>query len=273
MSVFVYYLCGLGDGTKKKSIQLILIHVVLTNIIILLSKGLPSTITALGLRKFLDALDCRIIVYLERVSQGLSICTSTLLTVVQAVTISPRCSVWRRLKPRSAWRLLALLLSFWILSSFISMNSLNSIINTSLVKSQFGGNEYYCYAIPRSQKINSIFLILVAMRDAVFQSVMAGASGYMVFLLYTHHQRVLYLQNSKLLYKTLPEIKAAQSALLLMPFFLFFYLTGCLISLYLTITLEPISILIRAQEFLTLGYAFLSPFVLLHREGHLAKCW
>ncbi|KAM4834949.1 vomeronasal type-1 receptor 4-like [Thomomys bottae] len=243
-------------------------HVVLTNVLMLLSKGLPRTITALGLRYFLDVTSCKVILYVERVSRGLSICTSTLLTVVQAITISPRGSWWRRLMPRSAWHILPILFFFWMLNSFISMNLINSVRNSNLNESHLIKNGYYCFVLLGSQKINNIFLTFMAMRDALSPGLMSMASGYMVFLLYKHHQRVLYLGNSKLLYKTPPEMKAAQSVLLLMLCFLFFYLMDCLLSLYLIVTLEPISILVHVQEFITLGYAFLSPFLLIHRDEH-----
>lgn len=59
-----------------------------------------------------------------------------------------------------------------------------------------------------SQEIKWIVLPLMVLRDAVFQGAMGGASGYMVFLLHKHHQHVLYLQNSKLLYRTPPELRA-----------------------------------------------------------------
>ncbi|XP_048205265.1 putative vomeronasal receptor-like protein 4 [Perognathus longimembris pacificus] len=273
VSVFVHYMCNIEESTEKKSVQFILIHVVFTNIIMLLSKGLQRTVATLGSRNFLDDLNCMSVTYLERVSRGLSIFTSSLLTVVQASTISPRASLWRRIKPRSTWCILPLLLFFWILNSFISMSLLNSIRNTSLLGSQFGGSEYYCYVLPGSQKINSIFLTFMAVRDALSQSVMAVSSGYMIFLLRKHHQHVLYFRNSKFLYKTPAEMKAAHSVLLLMLCFLCFYWTDCLISLYLAISLQSNSILIIIQEFLTLGYAILSPFVLIHRAGHLAACW
>jgi vomeronasal1 receptor len=53
--------------------------------------------------------------------------------------------------------------------------------------------------------------------------------------------------------------------------FLFFYWTDCLICLYLTFSFESNSIIVYIQEFLTLGYAILSPFVLIHRDGHLSE--
>ncbi|XP_048205267.1 vomeronasal type-1 receptor 4-like [Perognathus longimembris pacificus] len=271
MSVFVNYTCSSRGGTKKTNTQLILIHVVLTNSMLLLTKGLPQTIAAFGLNYLLSAMGYRITLYLARVSLGLSICTSSLLTVVQASTISPRASLWRRLKPRSVWRVLLLLLFFWILNCFISMSLLNVIRITDMNSSHFS-SDLYCSTQPGNLKINNIFVTFMAVRDAVSPGVMAVASGYMVFLLHKHHQRVLYLRNSKLHYKTPPEMKAAQSVLLMLSF-LFFYLTECLLSLYLIAASEPISILVHVQELPTLGYPFLSLFVLIHRDEHLPECW
>lgn len=62
---------------------------------------------------------------------------------------------------------------------------------------------------------------------------MGGASSYMVQILHKHHQQVLHLQNAKILYTAPPEIKAAQSILLLMLCFLVFYWVDCLLSLFI----------------------------------------
>ncbi|XP_034366514.1 vomeronasal type-1 receptor 4-like [Arvicanthis niloticus] len=273
MSVFVNYMFSWWGSPEKKPIHLILIHLAFTNIIFLLAKGLPKTIAAFGLRNFLDDMGCKVIVYLERVARGLSICTSSLLTVVQAIIISPRASGWSRLRPKSAWHILPFFSFFCILNALISVNLIHSIksisLNTSLVKNR----ENYCYFILPSQKIKWIFLPLMVLRDAVFQGAMGGASGYMIFLLHKHHQHVLYLQNSKLLYRTPPELRAAQSVLLLLLCFVFFYWTDCTFSLILSISLVENSFIINIQEFLTLVYASFSPLVLIHRDGLLPGCW
>ena len=112
----------------------------------------------------------------------------------------------------------------------------------------------------------------MVLRDAVFQGAMGGASGYMVFFLHKHHQHVLYLQNSKLLYRTPPELRAAQSVLLLMLCFVFFYWTDCALSLLLSLLLRDSFLMINIQEFLTLGYATFSPLVLMHRDGFIPEC-
>ncbi|XP_021010615.1 vomeronasal type-1 receptor 4-like [Mus caroli] len=236
-------------------------------------EGLQKTIVAFGLRNFLNNLGCKIIVYLERVSHGLSLCTSSLLTVVQAIIISPRPSGWRRLRPKSVWNILPFFLFFWIFNALISMNLINSITSTRLNISQLKSDDNYCYFMLPSQKIKWIVLPLMVLRDAVFQGAMGGASGYMVFLLHKHHQHVLYLQNSKLLYRTPPELRAAQSVLLLMLCFVFFYWTDCAFSLILSLSSRDNTLTVNPRELLTLGYATFSPLVLIHRDGLLVERW
>ncbi|XP_052583159.1 vomeronasal type-1 receptor 4-like [Peromyscus californicus insignis] len=273
ISVTVNYMISLLGGPEKKPIHLILIHLAFTNIIILLVKGLPKIIATFGLRNFLDDIGCKIVVYLERVARGVSICTSSLLTVVQAIIISPRASGWRRLRPKSAWHILPFFSFFWMLNALISVNLIHSITSTSLNTSQLKNEDNYCYFMLESQKTKWIVLPLMVLRDAVFQGAMGGASGYMVSLLHKHHQHVLYLQKAKLLYRTPPELRAAQSVLLLMLCFLFFYWTDCAFSLFLSLSLGNNSLMVNIQEFMTLGYATFSPLVLIHRDGLPAECW
>ncbi|XP_012981141.3 vomeronasal type-1 receptor 4-like [Mesocricetus auratus] len=273
ISISVNYMISLLGGPEKKRIHLILIHLAFANIIILLGKGLPKTMAAWGLQNFLDDMGCKTLIYLERVARGVSICTSSLLTVVQAIIISPRASGWRRLRPKSTWHILPLFSFFWMLNSLISMNLIYSITSTTMNTSQLKSEDTYCYFMLESQKTEWIVLPLMVLRDAVFQGAMGGASGYMVLLLHKHHQHVLYLQNSKLLCRTPPELRAAQSVLLLMLSFVFFYWTDCAFSLLLSLSLGYNSLMINIQEFMTLGYATFSPLVLIHRDGLLDECW
>ncbi|XP_059119274.1 vomeronasal type-1 receptor 4-like [Peromyscus eremicus] len=273
ISVSVNYMFSWWGGPERKPIHLILIHLAFANIILLLAKGLPKTIATFGLRNFLDDIGCKILIYLSRVARGVSICTSSLLTVVQAIIISPRASGWRRLRPKSAWHILPFFSFFWMLNALISMNLIHSITSTNLNTSQLKNEDNYCYFMLESQKTKWIVLPLMVLRDAVFQGAMGGASGYMVSLLHKHHQHVLYLQKAKLLYRTPPELRAAQSVLLLMLCFLSFYWINCAFSLFLSLSLGNNSLMINIQEFMILGYATFSPLVLIHRDGLLPECW
>ncbi|XP_048204226.1 putative vomeronasal receptor-like protein 4 [Perognathus longimembris pacificus] len=262
------------NSTKKKYIHLLFIHLAFTNSIMLLLKVTPKTLAYFGVENFLEDVGCMIFIYLERVTRGISICTTCLLTLVQAITISPRDSVWRKLKLQSGRHIFSSLLFFWILNSSISMNLLFHIKNiSSMNTSQITRSEGYCYFLPGNLVMRWIFLALMVLRDAVFQGIMAVASGYMVFLLHQHHQHVLYLQRSKFAYKTRHEMKAVHSVLLLMLCFLFFYWTECVLSLFLSFFLESYFMMVNIQEFLRVGYAILSPFILIPKDRNVAQCW
>ncbi|XP_004628527.1 vomeronasal type-1 receptor 4-like [Octodon degus] len=258
-------------GAEKKATHLILIHLASTSIIMLLFKGIPRTIAAFGVRHFLDDTGCKVVCYLERVARGLSVCTSSLLTVVQAFTVSPSHSRWRRLQPRSGWFILPLFPFFWIFSFLANINLPLYITSTNVNTSEVTTNDFYCYFQPENEKVRWIILGTMAFRDAVSQGVMCGASGYMVFLLHQHHQCVLQLRSSKVLYKTSAEIKAAQSVLLLMLCFLLFNWADCIFSLLVNSFLEN-NLILNVREFCTLGYAILSPLVLIHRDRHMTEC-
>ncbi|XP_005399061.1 PREDICTED: vomeronasal type-1 receptor 4-like [Chinchilla lanigera] len=271
--VFVNYILFLG-GTEMKSIHFILIHLAFANSIMLFAEWVPKTIAALGQQNFLHDTGCKIVIYMVRVARGLSICTSGLLTVVQAVTISPTDSMWRRLKLKSPWHILPIFVFFWILNSLISMNLPFSVISINSVNiSQISKGDKYCYFLPEGWIIRWTFLTLMVLRDAVFQAIMSGASGYLIFALHKHHQHVLYLQSSNVLYRAPPEIKAAQSVLLLMLCFLVFYWSDCAFSMCFSYSLNIDSVILNIHKYLTLGYAILSPFVLIHRDGRLGACF
>ncbi|XP_007651832.1 vomeronasal type-1 receptor 2-like isoform X1 [Cricetulus griseus] len=163
ISVSVNYMISSLEGLEKKPIHLILIHLSFYNTIILLAKRLPKTIAVSGLINFLDDIGCKTLIYLERVACGVSICTSSLLTVVQAIIISPRASGWRRLRPKSAWHILF----FWILNALISMNLIHSITSTNLNTSHLKSVYNYCYLMLESQKTKWIVLPLMVLRDAM----------------------------------------------------------------------------------------------------------
>uniref|UniRef100_A0A4X2KZ20 Vomeronasal type-1 receptor n=1 Tax=Vombatus ursinus TaxID=29139 RepID=A0A4X2KZ20_VOMUR len=55
-------------GHRLRPIDTILIQLALVNCVVLLSKGIPKTMTALGLMNFLDEIGCKIVFYLHRVT-------------------------------------------------------------------------------------------------------------------------------------------------------------------------------------------------------------
>ncbi|XP_027627778.1 olfactory receptor class A-like protein 1 [Tupaia chinensis] len=124
--VFVNYVWTFFLNAEKKPIHIILIHLTFTYIIMILTKGMPQVMVAFGVKNFLHDTGCKMVIFLGRVARGLSISTYSLLTVVQAITISPRTSI------KSTESVLLLMLCFLLFYWIDSI--ITSYVNYSLQK-------------------------------------------------------------------------------------------------------------------------------------------
>jgi vomeronasal1 receptor len=209
-------------GTEKRPVDLILIHLAFSNMIIICITGLKELATVFYFRNFLGDIGCKTTVYLARMARGVSICTTCLLSLVQAVTISPRTTHWTKLKPQASWHILPFLLLFWIVNVLINSNLLSyikggSALNRSVAIMYIGP----CYMLPSRHIIKWFFLSLMTPCDVIFQSLMGWSSGSMALHLYKYHNRVLYLHSSRFANNSPLEIRATWSVLILiLPFFL-----------------------------------------------------
>lgn len=90
--LFLYY----NEGTLK-TIYLILTHVFTVNSLIILSKGMLQITGAFEWTQFFSDVGCKVILYILRPGRSMSISTTCLLSVFQAITISPRSACWKDL--------------------------------------------------------------------------------------------------------------------------------------------------------------------------------
>ncbi|XP_008830126.1 putative vomeronasal receptor-like protein 4 [Nannospalax galili] len=270
--IFVRHVRTLVVGPERKPMDLILIHLTFSNTIIICHTGIIIVAAVFSFREFRGDFGCKTVVYLSRMARGLSICTTCLLSMVQAVTINPRTTLWTKLKPQTTRQVLPHLLLFWVFNSLISSNLLHYITAGSSVNmSRVGMYAGYCYMVPPRLTVRLLFLSLMTIRDAIFQTLMGWSSGSMALHLYKHHKRVLYLHSSRFANKSSPEIRAAQSTLILMACFLCFYWADFIFSFYMGSTLTYDSSTLNIKILLELGYASTSPFILISRGIHAAK--
>ncbi|XP_048204225.1 putative vomeronasal receptor-like protein 4 [Perognathus longimembris pacificus] len=268
--VLVRHVYIFSMGPEKKTVDIVLIHLVFSNTLVICSIEIRQITTNLNYLNFLGDVGCKIVVYLERVARGLSICTTCLLSMIQAITISPRASLCRKIKPQTTWQVLPYLLLFWVLNSLISSNLLRYIIAVRSMNSstRIEMPYQYCCMLPSKEIIKWLFLSLLTLRDVIFQSLMGWSSGHMAFHLYKHHKRVLYLHSSRFTHNSSPEIRATLSILILMTCFLVFYWADFMFSFYIGSTLKHDSTILNIKLFIELGYASLSPFVLINQNVH-----
>nr|AEF00783.1 vomeronasal type 1 receptor I6 [Mus musculus domesticus]AEF00787.1 vomeronasal type 1 receptor I6 [Mus musculus domesticus]AEF00790.1 vomeronasal type 1 receptor I6 [Mus musculus domesticus] len=273
--IFVRHVLTFTMGSEKKPIDLIIFtHLAFSNVIIIGTSGIRYVATKLHFKNGLGIAGCKTLVYLGRVARRLSICTTCLLSMVQVVTISPRTSFLRKFRPQTIWQVLPSLLLLCIFNVLISSNLLHHItVGSSLNRSRAGVYYGYCYMLPSRYTVKWLFLRLMTLRDVIFQCLMGWSSGYMALRLYKHHKCVLYLHTSRLANNASPEIRATWSVLILMTCFLLYYFGDYILSFYIGSVLTLDSIILNIRIFLVIGYAALSPFVLLIKDFHLISCW
>ena len=87
--LFHHYLLFTFTGCRLRSRYWIVMHLTIANIITLLCKGVSQTMASFGIKDFLNDFGCKGLFYFHRVGRGVSIGSTTFLSVLQAIIISP----------------------------------------------------------------------------------------------------------------------------------------------------------------------------------------
>ncbi|XP_003512358.1 vomeronasal type-1 receptor 4-like isoform X1 [Cricetulus griseus] len=270
-SVFHYYLVCNAD-CKLKTVDLIHMHLMASNTLIILSKGVPNTMAAFGLKQFLNDFGCRLILYIERVGRSVSIGSTCLLSVFQVVTISHKESCCKDQKFKSAKCIGCTLSLLWVLYIVIHfilfVNPLiKSYSNNVTGKQTFG----HCSISGRDGNSDSLYAALVVCPEICFSLLMAWSSGSMIVILYRHKQRVQHIRSTHGFSRISPESKATQNILVLVSTFLAFYMVstffqGCVALLY-----NPSWWLVNITNLCSLCFPCFGPFVLINHYSMVSR--
>ncbi|KAM4825513.1 vomeronasal type-1 receptor 4-like [Thomomys bottae] len=217
----------------KKPIDAIFMHLTLVNILNLPLTLMPNIMASFGVQRFLDDVGCKAIVFLSRVTRGLSICTTSLLSVFQAITISSVQAQWVWLKSKSSLWIFLSFLFFWVVNMAIYVpviTNLKATNNFTLVGSGF--SSAYCHTLQIKASTSWHYICILLARDLVFVILMISSSLHMVKLLYQHHQRTQHLHSPSLASQPAPENKATHTILLLVSCFVFFYCSNNIVNFY-----------------------------------------
>ncbi|NP_001240571.1 vomeronasal 1 receptor ornAnaV1R3250 [Ornithorhynchus anatinus] len=273
-TVFLVYMNSfITQPQQKKPTDLILTHLTVANTVTLLTRGVPEIMVAFGMRNIFNDVGCQSVMYINRVSRGLSICTTCLLSVFQAVTISPSTSQLARFKPRASKYILPSFFFFWILNMLIYIRvitSIQAIRNVTIVG--WGYALKYCSTLPDGDFITSItFLSAMTIRDLFFVFLMSWSSGYMVNVLYQHRKQVQHIHSTCLTPRSSVETRATQTILVLVSCFACFYWINSIITVYLTNVVDKDLQLESTTAFLSACYPTLCPLVLVSSDPRVRR--
>ncbi|XP_012588992.1 PREDICTED: vomeronasal type-1 receptor 4-like [Condylura cristata] len=265
-----HYLSFSLTETRLRATDLILKHMTSANLLVLLSKGIPQTMAALGLTDFLSAFGCKLVFCAHRVGRGVSMGTTCLLSVFQAITVSPRGSRWARLKDKAPRYLGTTSILCWVLNMTLNLIVPVYVTDRWGVTNVTKRRDYgYCYAAIHDKIIESLYLILASAHDILCVGLMAWASGSLVCTLYRHRQRVRHLHSSRAAPRRPPETRATRSILILVSTFTSLCAVSSAFQICLTVLNNPSTWLVVASALMAACFPTVSPYILMGHDSRV----
>uniref|UniRef100_F7FFN0 Vomeronasal type-1 receptor n=1 Tax=Ornithorhynchus anatinus TaxID=9258 RepID=F7FFN0_ORNAN len=236
-------------GSKLKPTDLVIIHLALVHTTMLLARWITRTAGILRLRLLQTNAECKLFAYVYRSTRSVSIYTTSFLSMLQAITISPSTSYLFQLKAQIPNFILPVLAILWIPNLLISTNLLYQVVASRNATS----TESNCYAVPGRTLLQGLILILMALRDILSLGLMSCSSGYMVLLLHRHRHQVQHLHSPGQAPKTSPERRATETIVLLVSCFVVFYCGDFFLSLFLETSMKNNVTLLNINMFVDTG--------------------
>ncbi|KAB0346181.1 hypothetical protein FD755_024173 [Muntiacus reevesi] len=270
-SLLYHYLFLYHTQCRMRVTVLICKHLAIANILVILSKGVPQTITTLRLKHFASDFACKLILYVERVGRSMSIGTTCLLSVFQTVTISPVNSCWKNLKVKAP-KYVAFSISFcWIQCMFVhlifplyALYVSDKWRSTNMTNTRDSG---YCAATDLENISGSIYAALIVFPEMSFSVLIFWVSGSMILTLYRHGQRVQYIHKAGVSPRPSAECRATQSILLLVSTFMCFHTLSCIFNVTLALYQNPSCWLVYTTGLISVCFPFISPFLLMSHDS------
>uniref|UniRef100_G3U8F1 Vomeronasal type-1 receptor n=1 Tax=Loxodonta africana TaxID=9785 RepID=G3U8F1_LOXAF len=251
----------------KKPIDMIAVHLTVTNSMTIMFRLIPDIMASFGVRDLMDDVGCKAVLYIYRVTRGLSICTTSFLNAFQAITIGPNNSKWAWLKSKISTCIFPSFLFFWIINMLIYNRIIVSVgaqRNLTVVGSGF--HQVYCkgkkFEYDHSMTFVSAMLFVV---------LVIWTSAHMVSALLRHHRRAQHLHSTSLSSRPSPENKATHSILWLVSCFIFFYCINSCLSIYWTFGSEKNPRMERITGIISSCYPTICPYMFLKNNKSISK--
>ncbi|XP_010880041.2 olfactory receptor class A-like protein 1 [Esox lucius] len=244
-------------------VDMILCHLAFVDLMLLLTRCVPQTMTVFGLRDLLNDPGCKVVIYSYRIFRALSVCLTSMLSVFQAVTIAPtggphlsRLKVWLPGLIRPTFAGLWLLnMAVCIAAPFFSVAPRNGTVPA------FTLNLGFCHVDFRDSLSYKVNGVAVSTRDFAFVGLMLWSSSYILLLLHRHSRQVRSIRRSS--QSGGAETRAAKIVVILVVLYAVFFGIDNVIWIYM-LTVPMVSpVVTDMRVFFSSCYASLSPFFII----------
>ncbi|XP_034356616.1 putative vomeronasal receptor-like protein 4 [Arvicanthis niloticus] len=284
IKIVLYFLAGLGvlanmfllifyifiiPSHRHKPVDLISCQLTFVHIIMVLT-GWDIWLTDMfELLNIENDIKCKATFYVNRVMRGLSICTTCLLSVFQAVTISPSTSLLAKFKHKLKKYIIYAFFYIWSFNlsftsnQFFSVGAYTNVSETNQMKVS-----KYCSHFPMNNIIRGLILTVTTLRDMFLVGVMLTTSTYMVIILFRHQRQCKHLHSISYL-RVSPEKRATQTIFLLVVFFVVMYWVDFFISSTSVLLWRYDPVILTVQKFVMNAYPTITPLVQISSDNRI----
>lgn len=243
-------------------VDIILCHLAFTNLMLLLTRCVPQTMTVFGMHDLLNDAGCKVVIYSYRIARALSVCITCMLSVFQAVMLAPARPFWVRLKTRLPSLVIPTFAALWFINMAVCIAApLFSIAPQNGTVPAFTLNLGFCHVDFRDNLSYVINGIAVSGRDFVFVGLMLGSSGYILVILHQHTQKARTIRRSQA--GAAMETRAAKTVIILVTLYTVFFGIDNIIWIYMLTEDQVPPVVADMRVWFSSCYACLSPFLIM----------
>ncbi|XP_032765894.1 vomeronasal type-1 receptor 4-like [Rattus rattus] len=271
-SILLHYVMSVITGKCLMPKDQILKHLTLANSLVIISRVTPHIIVQLGLQYLLDDILCKFTLYSNRVSRGVSLHCTCLLSCFQAITISLSHSRLMTLTHSVSKYMIQFCSLTWLLHLLLSIKTAVHVIGPNINKNftrkiKLG----YCSAFAFGNSVTGLHLFFVCFTDCLYLSLMVWASVFMVNILYRHKSQLQYIHSAQHSLRVSPEDRATKTILILVFTFVLSYSMSFILVIYTVVFDNPRLWIINIFAFLDTCFPTFCPFILISNNKSTSK--
>ncbi|XP_028630498.1 putative vomeronasal receptor-like protein 4 [Grammomys surdaster] len=246
---------------RPNFIDLISCQLTFVHIVMILTGGNSMLTDIFEYLNVENDIKCKATLYINRVMRGLSISITCLLSVFQAVTISPSTSCLAKFKHKVKKYMINALFYIWSFNFSLTINLIFYVGGFTNVSQTKQMNVVKSCSLFAMNYINrGMILTLSTSRDVFLVGVMLITSAYMVIILFRHQRQCNHLHSISHLRES-HEKRAIQTILLQVVFFVVMYWVNLIITSISFLLWMYNPVILTLQKFVMNAYPTVTPLV------------
>ncbi|XP_028854606.1 olfactory receptor class A-like protein 1 [Denticeps clupeoides] len=260
LMVLLAYAHIVSEPPQLQPVDLILCHLAFANLMLLLTRCVPQTMTVFGLQNLLNDPGCKVVIYAYRIARALSVCITCMLSVFQAATLAPGPRL-ARLKAELRNLVVPTFAALWFINMAVCIAApFFSVAPRNGTVPPFTLNLGFCHVNFHDNLSYVINGVAVSFRDFAFVGLMLVSSGYILVVLHRHSRQVQGIRRNA---GSSMETRAAKTVITLVVLYTVFFGIDNVIWIYMLTVAQVPPVVADMRVFFSSCYASLSPFLII----------